>query len=875
VTALPTLARWLLKLVDPTVREFIAGDLEETIRSDASPRARLRATLEALHAVVTNPWRPQRRASENGRKGDSLMRTLIQDVVYGARVLRRQPAYSLIIIFTLALAIGANTVIFSFTNVLLIRPLPIKDQDRLGWIFAIDPQRGGDRGNSSIPDYLDLRQSLRSFQSLAATIRSTMTMTGRGDAVRLNAQKVTANLFDVWGLSMIAGRPFVSGDDATGAERVVVLSHQFWQRQFGANPSITGQALTLNGQPYTVRGVLAPDIEIGNLSEIDIWVPLTLDPTLPRDRREYRLVGHLQPGVTLAQADAEVRAVSKQLERDHPATNRNWISRVASTRESITGPDTWVVLSLLMLVVGFVLLIACANIANLVLARATARRREMALRTALGASRWRVVRQLLTESTIAALIGGAAGLGLAYGGLAIIKAAAYEPFFALVKIDRNVLVFTALLSLVTPLLFSLLPAMQSANRDVNTALKEGAALTGGDVRGRRSRSVLVASQLALAMSLLIVSGLFIRSMIALSRTPLGFDPSNTLTLQIEIPDWRYRTDTAVTGYYDSLLTRVAALPGVTAVTAIDRLPLLGGERVSTLLIDGRASGRPDEKPWAVTSTATESFFSTARIPIVAGRGFTAQDDANAQPVAIVSRLMADRYLGGVDHAVGARVAFDEGGDARRWMAVVGVASDVKKPDLTGSNPQIYRPARQNPARGMAVMVRGSDGRSIASAVRGEVRAADPDVAVYQMRTLDEAFDDDLSSSRILIGMFVAFALLALLLAGAGLYGVIAYAVSRRVQEIGIRMALGALTADIRRLILRQTLILVLVGVVIGLVGGAIIARLSSSILFGVSAGDPVTYSTVVAVLVFVAFAATYVPVRRATRVDPVVALRAQ
>ena len=306
-----------------------------------------------------------------------------------------------------------------------------------------------------------------------------------------------------------------------------------------------GQALTLNGEPYVIKGVITPEIEIGNLSQIDLWVPLALDPGLPRDRREYRLCGRLRPGVTVAQADAEVRELAKRLERDHPETNRGWGGRVAPTRESITGKDTWVVLSLLMLVVGFVLLIACANIANLVLARATARRREIALRTALGASRWRVVRQLLTESVISGVVGGALGLGFAYAGLWIVKAAAYEPFFELVTIDRNVLLFTAALSLVTPFVFSLLPALQSANRDVNAALKEGAALTGGDVRGRRSRSILVASQLALAMALLIVSGLFIRSMIAYARTPLGFDPSGILTLQVEIPDWRYRSPASI------------------------------------------------------------------------------------------------------------------------------------------------------------------------------------------------------------------------------------------------------------------------------------------------------------------------------------------
>jgi putative ABC transport system permease protein len=802
------------------------------------------------------------------------MRTLLQDVRYGARMLRKSPGFSSVIVITLALAIGANTVVFSFTNVLLIRPLPIEDQDRLGWVFAIDPQRGSNRASLSLPDYLDFRESLRSFQSLAASSQSTVTMTGRGDATRLSANRVTANLFDTWGLATRHGRGLAAGDDAPGAEPVVVLSHQAWKRQFNGDPSIVGQSLTLNGRPTTVVGVMNPEIEFGNLALIDIWVPLTLDRGAPRDRRLYHANGRLAPGVTIEQADAEVREVARRLERDHPATNTGWAARVAATKESMAGADTWVILALLTTVVGFVLLMACANIANLVLARATARRRELAVRTALGASRRRVIRQLLTESVALGILGGIAGLAFAQAGLAIIKAAAYEPFFALVNIDLNVLLFTTALAVVTPILFSLVPAIQSSKADVSEALKEGSLRTGA-VQGRRSRSVLIVSQLALAMSLLIVSGLLVQTMIRLTRMPMGFDPANLLTLQLEAPDWRYKNDPAVVDYYTRLVDRVTAIPGVRTAAAVDRLPVLGGESVATLEISGYAPPRPDERPWAVSSTATENFFAAAGIPLIAGRGFESQDVPDGLAVAVINSNMARRYWGEIPQAIGGRVAITAAGQPPRWFSVVGVVGDVKTPDLTGVNPQMYTAARQNPNRAMALMVRAADPDAVTAAVRDEVRALDPDVAVYRMRSMQDAFDDELASSRILAGMFVAFAVLALLLAASGLYSVIAYSVSQRVQEIGIRMALGAVAGDIRRLIARQTFLLVTIGGAIGLAGGAALAHAASSVLVDVSPSDPPTYVAVALVLTIVAVAATLAPARRATRIDPLTALRTE
>jgi putative ABC transport system permease protein len=800
------------------------------------------------------------------------MRALLQDLRYGGRIILKQPGYSILIVLTLALAIGANTVIFSFANVLVLRPLPLKDQDTLGWILMTDPQRGGTRGLVSIPDLLDYRASVTSFESISGAMEGAYTMTGRGDALSLVAMRCTANIHETWGLKLLHGRTFHEGEDLPGAGPVVVLSHQFWARQFNSDPTIVGQALTLNGAPHIVIGVLRPEIEIGNLSLTDVWAPLTVDPSGPRDRRTLRVQARLKPGVSFEQAAVEVREVSKRLQNDHPTTNTGWEARLAPSKEAMTGGDTWVILGLLVTVVGFVLVIACANIANLVLARATSRRRELAVRAALGASRSRVVRQLLSESLLLGLGGGALGLAIAYGGLYVIRAAAYEPFFRLVVIDRTVLLFTAALALLTPVIFSLLPALHASRPDVHETLKDSSARAGGGVRGRRSRSVLVVAQLSLAMALLIVSGLLVRTMIELNRAPMGFDRTNMLTIRIELPEWRYTTPAAIADLQQRLLARLGSLPGVEHVATSDRLPVLGGEAPSPVKIEGQTPARPQDRPWTVPVNISEDFFATAGIPFLAGRTFTTADHTDSMPVAIVNAEMAKRYWGGAEKALGARLQIE---GETRWITVIGIAGDVMRADLDGVSPQCYLSARQNPRPTTVVMMRAPNPGALMESARGELRALDRDVPVRELRTIEEAFEDEMSSGVILMGMFMSFAVLALALAASGLYGVVSYSVSQRQQEIGIRMALGAVASDIRRLVVRQTVVLVVVGAAIGLAGGALLARASASVLFRVSPSDPMTYGVVAALLAAVALVAAFVPVRRAVAVDPIVALRAE
>lgn len=800
------------------------------------------------------------------------MRTLLQDLRYGARTARRQPAFSLVVILTLALAIGANTVIFSFANILLIRPLPIGQAGTLGWVFLVDPHTRGDRGTLSIPEFLDYRRSLTSFASLAASTRGSVTLTGRGDARRLTASRVTANLIDEWGLRLQSGRTFSTAADAPGAAGEVVISHHYWQRELAADPAIVGQTLMLDHRPATVVGVLTPDIEIGNLSEIDVWVPLVLTPDAAREERTLRVNGRLRPGVTIAQASADAARVAQVLAREHPSVNEGWTARVAPTREAITGTDTWPIMTLLSLVVGFVLLLACANLANLVLSRASSRRRELALRSALGASRRRVVRQILTENLIYGACGGALGLAVAYGGLAAVRAAAYEPFFQMVRIDRNALVFTSLLALVTPMLFGLLPALQATRADVGEALKDGGGRTAGGVRTNRSRAVLIVAQLSLAVMLLVLSTLLVQALVNIERAPLGFDAHRLLAARVDLPAWRYPTPASIGEYQEQLLARLQTMEFVEHAAVTDRLPQLDGEPVTDITIQGRASPRPEDRPWAVVSTVSDAFFAAAGIPMVAGRPFGGEDTATVRGVAIVNKEMARRFWGSPEAALGATISVSTD-SAATTLQVVGIAGDVLRGDREGANPQVYVDARQHPGRKLALVVRAADPLGVAPAVRSQVRALDADVPLYEVRPLQQAIDEDLSSSHILGSLFMSFALLALVLAASGLYAVVSYAAAQRVKEFGVRVALGATTGDITRMMAAQTGRLVVIGLVLGLAGGRVLAMGATTLLYRVSASDPSTYVGVAAGLALVALIATYVPVRRATSIDPVTALR--
>ncbi|HYN10316.1 MAG TPA: ADOP family duplicated permease [Vicinamibacterales bacterium] len=877
MTSPPRLARWMVSaLVQEPMREFLLGDLDEqfadAIRDQGCRRARRQYWSQSLRSIA--PARAIRRTPGAYRPAGRLdMSRIWMDLVVGIRTILRSPGYSGITLLTLALAVGANTLLFSIANPLVLRPLPIEDPDRLGWIMVSNPERGVERSPASLPDFLEWRR-MTSFVSLAAYARPFGTLTGHGDAKRIQAAQATANLFDVWGLRPARGRLFQPGEDSAGRPRSGVLSYRFWQQEFQGDANAIGQMYLLDGKPLTIVGVLTPAIEIGNLSAIDIWTPLALDATVPRDRRTLVVVGRLASTASLVSADAELQTIVASQIREHAQTNAGWQAHVRSTKTVLASGDTWVILGLLGVIVVFVLLIACANLANLVLARLVARRKEQAVRLALGASRWQVIRPVLLESFVLSIAGGLLGLVLAHAGLRVIRAAATDVFLrTMVQIDGNVMIFTALLSLVTPLLFTLWPAV-STGRSVQSEILQGARMSAGRTTSRR-RSLLIGSQVALAFALLVVSALVVQSMLHLRRVDLGFDVRALLTYKFDLPADRYPTPAAQAEFARVLETRLAHLPGVTGAGLTSLAPALDADVVRPLSNTLHDGVKAEERPWACWFDVSPGFFRAAGIRVLAGRGFGADDSANRQPVAVLNKMAAERYFDSVQNAVGRTVTIHDAERGDQSATIVGVVTDTRDSQVVRTSPQMYVPLDQWPLPAVTVFVRSDDPASRAQDVQSLMRTVDPMVAISELKTMSRIIDDELASSRIVNGLFVGFALLALTLAAAGLFGVISYSVGQRRRELGIRLALGASPAGIGRMIILEGLRIVGIGLVVGLILAVVLARASTSLLFGVTASDPPTFLGVAALILLVTLLAAWAPAARAMRVDPAGTLRAE
>lgn len=800
--------------------------------------------------------------------------SLMNDLRYGIRSLIKSPGYASVAVLTLALAIGANTVIFSFANVLLLQPLPLADPEGIAFVYSVDPH-SSPRGRVSFADYQDFRDRSRSFSSLAAWTDDNVTLTGHGEPQRLQARRVTPSLFTAWGLTPVAGRLLREGEDVPGGACTVVLSDHLWGTLFQRDPSVVATSMAIDGQACTIVGVVTPAIEIGNMSRIDIWMPLGAEALQQRrDVRIYAVTGRLDAGVTVERAGAEIKTIAEQLQRDHPDTNTAWTTRTLPTKEAMIGENGWLVFGLLMLVVGCVLMIACANVANLMLARATRRRREMAVRVALGATRWAIVRQLVIESLSIGISGGLIGVAIAEAGLRLIRAASYEPFFKMVVIDRYVLGFAVVLSVLTPVLFSVLPSFHAASEAFASGLREGGR-SGATAGARRSRNALVVAQVSLAMILLIMAGLIVRSLIAIRRIDLGFDPRVVLTAQIELPEWKFTTDEEMARFYLRVEDRLTRIPGAAAAGAATGLPALAaGSRVAFDL-PAHPSAAMAERPWAQRFTTTPGYLSATGIPLLRGRWFSRADSRETPPVVVINVEAARRYFQTADRAVGARILLQDRGPERS-AEIVGVVGAVANPDLEmAPAPYIYDLAAQQPPRSAALVVRAVRPADLAGPLRTAVHDVDADVPVFDVRTLQTALDDEMSSNRVLMSMFVAFAMLALVLATAGVYAVISFLVGQRTQEIGVRVALGAVPSDIRRLVFGQGFGLVAVGSAIGLAGAAMLARTLASTLFGVTPFDPATYGSVIAVVLLAALGAMWAPAQRAIRLDPVRSLKAE
>lgn len=798
------------------------------------------------------------------------------DVRFAARLIAKEPGVALVIVVTLSLAIAANVIVFGFTDLLLLRPLPLGHIESLVAVYTVQAQQTQERQAVSVPDFLDLRTQRSTLADVSAMTRQPMSLVGSGEPRAINAALVTANHFRVWEVGAQVGRTFLEGEDAPGRRGVAVLSHRFWKAQFGGSPSAIDQAITLNGRSYTVVGVLTPAIEIGNLSEIDVWLPLETSESARRDELTLSVFARLKPAESTQSARAELRGVAERLQQLYPATNagRQWL--VLSGRDATVGRSTWVLLALLATVVGLVLLVACANVATVMLARASTRRREIAVRVALGAARARLVRQLLVEGLLLGLASGLLGLGLAHLGLTGFRSMSLESYFQSLRINGNLLAFTFALSALTPVLFSVLPALQSSRPDLNEDLKDGGRTPGSSVRGGRSRSVLVVAQVGFACAVLIVSGLIVRTVIAMERVPLGLNPSGLLTVRVRFDPPKYTGDAERLRAVEAILDRLATVPGVAAAGAAAQLPVVEGESAKRFAIAGRPVPLPNDLPWAFEARTLGEYAGAIGLHVFDGRMWRPEDRAAGWRVAVVNREAVRRYWPGRspigDHLTMADANGRASGDAVEIVGVVDsvIGSSVNDPPP----PRIYRPLAVGPVVSVGFLVRvpGSVA-AVAPALREVLRAEDRDLAMSDVRTFEDEVNVEMRSQTLVMALFVGFAAIGLVVAIAGVYGVTAFAVGQRRHELGVRLALGATAADVVRLVVGGSFRLIALGVAFGLFGGWAIGLTIRNILVGVSATDSVTSVAVLALVLGGAFIATYVPAHRVVTIDPATVLK--
>ena len=805
------------------------------------------------------------------------MDLVLQDLRYATRALWRSPAFTLTAVLAIALGVGANTAMFSVVNTVLLRELPYPNPERLALLWEHNLSSDKPHNVVSPANFFAWRDAARSFESMAAWIDTHASLT---DAMQepqtVSVRYASGEIFSILGVKPAIGRLFTPVDDNPAAPRVAVISHQLWEERFAGRASAVGQVINLGGTPYILVGVLPDDFRF--YTPVPVWAPIRFDA---RDRsspgRFLRVIARLAPGVTMERADAEIRLLAQRRAVEFPKLDANWTANAQPLKENLTG-DVRTGLLILLGAVGFLLVIACANVANLMLARASARHKEIAIRASLGATRARLVRQMLTESLMLSLVASAVGLGLAVLGthalVALIPASFPAQEITEVAIDGRVLAFTLVVALATGLAFGLVPALSLSRGALHDSLKEGGRSGGGATRAtNRLRNALVVAELSLAIVLLAGAGLMIRSFSALRQVRLGFQPSHALTAEISIPPRKYRSDTAQVAFFNEVERRIAALPGVRAVGAISFLPLSGDRSSSGFIVPGRPAPARGDEPVGDMRAVTPGYFQAMGIPIVAGRPLTAADGASSPGVAVVSETLA-RTIWPNENAVGKFIDYE-------WykmehVQIVGVAGDVhhegvdKQPFM-----EIYRPLPQFAYSTMTVVVRTvGDPSPLARSIRDVVRSIDPDQPVGRLETMSALVGSSLGTSRLSTMLFGLFGVVGLVLASVGIYGVMSYGVVQRTREFGVRMALGARPGDVRAMVVREGATLTLAGIAIGVVGALLLTRLMRSLLFAVTASDPVTYVAIVGGLGAVALLASYLPARRATRVDPVIALRA-
>jgi putative ABC transport system permease protein len=811
------------------------------------------------------------------------MDSLLQDIRYSFRRLLKSPAFTLIVILTLALGIGANTAIFSAVNAVLLRPLGYGDPERLVTIEHRYPSLNLN-APVSVPGFLDYQRA-RSIESMAVETGWAANLTGEGEPERLQGARVTGRFFGTLGVPAERGRTLLPGEDSAGREHVAVLSYGLWQRLFGGSRGVVGRSLSLNSESYQVVGVMPRDFRDVQNRNVELWIPLVFRPDQLADGERthefLNLVARLRTGVPLEQAAAEIRTLAEQLKRQYPAAYpSDWSLVTTSLAQHLVG-DVRPALLVLLGAVGFVLLIACANVANLLLARAAARSKEIAVRTALGASRDRLIRQLLTESVMLALMGGVLGLFLAFWGVRAIIALnpANLPRADEIGVDPPVMLFTLLVSLVTGLLFGLAPAVHTAAADLHGMLKEGGRGSAGDRGGQGLRRMLVVAEVALALTLLTGAGLLIKSFARLQGVDPGFEPRRLLTFNLSLPASRYHSDTAQIAFFDQVIPAVSAVPGVRGVGATSVMPFGGGWSTAGFEIEGYQTPPKQPGPWGDIRIVSPSYFATLGIPLRRGRLLDEQDRSGSPEVAVIDDEFVRRYWPH-DDPIGKRFTFGPPAGAtdtssREWVTVVGVVGHTKQEGLDAENRlQLYLPYRQagQPFLTFAVRTAGPPEQYV-NPVRRAVQSVDPEQPLSNVRSMDELISRSVGQRRLSMMLLSLFSGLALVLASVGIYGLMSYSVAQRSRELGVRIALGADRLDVLRLVLRQGMSLALTGIVIGVGAAFALSRVIESQLFGVRATDPTTFVAVAALLGLTALAANLIPAWRATRVDPAVVLR--
>ena len=804
-------------------------------------------------------------------------KSLWQDVQFGCRMLLHEPGFTAVIVVTLALAIGVNTTVFTLAYAVLFRGLPFDQPDRVMYLSEKELAKNRNDLTASYPDLMDWRSEAKSFQGLAGFSSQNMIVTDDAAAPeRYTGPQVTSNLFSLIGQKPFLGRDFRPEEDRPGAAPVCIIGHRVWESRYGRAPDILGKSIRINGTPTTIVGVMPKGMKFP--LNADLWIPLVPGPDEEkRGRHEVEVFGRLPPGVSLAQARTEMAAIAARLARNYPKTNKGISAEVVPYNDRFNGGSIRILFLTMLGAVGFVLLIACANVANLLLARSLARAREISIRAALGASRWRVIRQLLIESVLVGLLGGMCGLGVAYWGVHLFDVAVAnvgKPYWIVFKLDLAVFSYLASICVVTGVLFGVAPALQLSRLDLNSTLREGGRGSSGGVRSRMLSAILVVSEVGLSIVLLVGAGLMLRSFLKMYAVTNGIRAERYLVVRMNLPEKRYPTAASRLAFYDRLQPRLDALPGVEAAAVTTNAPLTGAWNWQ-FEWEGAPPVEEDKRPRTDCIMASANYFATAGIAIVRGRAFTETDGLAGKKAVIVSQRFAQKYWPGED-PLGKRLRVLWESD-RPWLTVVGVSRDIRQrsnPRETNEvDPLIFVPYRGQPTYGFSILLRADKPTSFAAVVRREVQAIDPGLPVYDVMSLEENFEQNRWPYRVFGTVFAVFAIIAVVLSSVGLYGMMAYAVTRQTQEIGVRLAMGATQGRILRLVLGQGVRQLAIGLAAGLAAAFGLSRVLKSLLFQVSAADPVTFVAVAALLIAVGFLACWLPARAAMKVEPTVALR--